>query len=166
MKRVLFFILLILWVSPIFQVYAEDTVTYGDNTPYSLGAQDLDTAVSEIDSFVSGISGKMPPFLINWYNFLQEYRQNKYLNFKVKLAEYKNQTIDQLEIGNIDFNEAGNIEIGTGISQVEEQPKEYIMTAIYGVLVFVFGSTALFFAVLFLMLLIIIKIIINIFHRK
>lgn len=165
MKRVLFLSLLTLLVSPIFRVYAEDATT-SDNTPYSLGAEDLDTAVSEIDSFVSGVSGKVPPFLSDWYNALEQYRQKKYEDFKIKLAEYKNETIDQLEIGNVDFNESGNIEIGTGISQVEEKPKEYIMTAIYGALVFVFGSAILFFAVLFLILLMIIKIIINMFRKK
>jgi|GEM_PF-4616605 hypothetical protein len=135
--------------------------------PSVFAADDIEQVIGEVDQLQNTIAEKTPESLKGTFQKIEAWRVAKAADFTIKRDEQDALLHPEGEEKTVTLNEEGNIEIETGIGEAKEQPKVAAMFYLYLILVFIFSSVYLFYAVLVLLVLSILKVLLGaLTHKK
>lgn len=135
-------------------------------TSVVFAADDIEQVIGEVDQLQTTIQEKTPESLKGLFAKLEAWRVAKAEVFAVRRDEQDTLLHPQGEEKTVTLNEEGNIEIETGIGEAKEQPKVAAMFYLYLILVFIFSSVYLFYAVFVLLVLTLLKMLLGILMHK
>lgn len=142
-------LLLSLWVSP--RVYAADDVVQ---------------VLGEVDQLQTTLQEKTPESLKGLFANLDAWRIEQIEVFTAKRDAQDAILNPEGEEKTVTLNEEGNIEIETGLGEAKQNPTAAALFYLFLIAVFVFSVPALFYALVILLVLTILKVLLGLLMRK
>ena len=130
-------------------------------------ADDIDRVLTEVDGIQNTIEEKTPDELKGLFVKINVWRTSLAEKFIQKRDAQDEILHPAGEEKKVTFNEEGNIEIETGIGEAKDNPQAAMLFYVYLILAFIFSTIYLFWSLLVLLILAVVKMLFRaVFQKK
>ncbi|MBP6911622.1 MAG: hypothetical protein KBB88_00250 [Candidatus Pacebacteria bacterium] len=132
----------------------------------AFATDDLEHVLGEVNNIQNTISIKTPEGLKNFFGKVEIWRISRIQIFETKRDEQGDILHPYGKENTLSFNEEGNIEIQTGIQEARSYPAATALLYVYIILIYIFSTVYLFYALIVLIVLTILKIVLGSIFQK
>lgn len=132
----------------------------------AIATDDLNDVLGEVNTIQNTISIKTPEGVKNFFSKIETWRIQKIQLFETKRDEYSAILHPYGKENTLSFNEEGNIEIQTGIQEARSYPSTTALLYLFIILIYIFSTVYLFYALMVLILLTVVKIVAGAVFKK